>query len=217
MSQVVHIVSANSIARQGLGVLIAAQGFTVGAAVGSTGELPDDADPHGVAILAELAPDEQGRGVRELVAAAPGVRPVVLSPTFDLDAMVACFREGACGYLIKDMSVEALVAAIQMISTGEKVLPSSLADELTWLRERTQPNAPANEQMTFGELKKLSPRERDVLCCLMSGSSNKVIANRLNVSEATIKVNVKAILRKLNVANRTQAALWARQQAVEFS
>ena len=56
---------------------------------------------------------------------------------------------------------------------------------------------------------KLSVRERDVLCCLMAGYSNKVIARELDVCEATVKVHVKAILRKLDVSNRTQAAMWA--------
>jgi two-component system nitrate/nitrite response regulator NarL len=55
----------------------------------------------------------------------------------------------------------------------------------------------------------LSPREHDVLCCLMAGYSNKVIARELSVCEATVKVHVKAILRKLKVNNRTQAAIWA--------
>ena len=63
----------------------------------------------------------------------------------------------------------------------------------------------------------LSPRERDVLCCLMAGYSNKVIARELDVCEATVKVHVKAILRKLDVRNRTQAAIWASTRGVTES
>jgi two-component system nitrate/nitrite response regulator NarL len=212
MIRAVHIVCGNSIARQGLGALIAAQGFTLGESVGSVAELIRNPPQQGVAIIAELGAASQAAAIAELAAACPSIHPVVLSTSFDFDVMVACFREGADGYLLGDMSVDALVAALQMVSSDQKVFPSNLADELSRERSNGSHTPRFRDDVPLDELERLSQREREVLCCLMSGSSNKVIAQQLKVSEATIKVNVKGILRKLNVSNRTQAALWARQQ-----
>jgi two-component system nitrate/nitrite response regulator NarL len=216
MVRAVHVVCGKSIARQALGCLITSHGFTLGEIVGSVVELVRQPVQGGMAIMAELDPEDQAAAVAELVAASSEVCPVILSTHFDFDVMVACFREGAGGYLLADMRVDALVAGLQMISCDHKVFPSTLAEELG--RERNHGATELRYDGSLDELKRMSQREQDVLCCLMSGSSNKMIAQRLQVSEATIKVNIKCILRKLNVRNRTQAALWARQQgAVELA
>lgn len=211
MTRVVHVVCANSIAREGLGVLIAAQGFAVGQTVESVADLLVDAADESLALVADFGEANQPLAVRELAGVSPRLRTVVLSTIFEFDVMVACFREGARGYLIKDMSVHALVGALNMVASGQKVLPSILADRLSRPADWGRPPQVV-ASTSLDEMDMLSSRERSVLCCLMSGSSNKAIAKHLNVSEATIKVNVKSILRKLNVSNRTQAAIWARQQ-----
>jgi two-component system, NarL family, nitrate/nitrite response regulator NarL len=212
MNRAVHVVCANSISREGLRGVIASQGFALGQSVECVTDLAIDAAESNLAIIAEIDADGQARAVRELATRCSETLPVVLSTAFDFDTMVACFREGAAGYLIRDMSVHAFVAALQMVCNDQKVLPSNLADELSRDPIPASPRFAVQGDPHFQELTRLSQREREVLCCLMSGSSNKIIAKQLNVSEATIKVNVKGILRKLNVSNRTQAAIWARQQ-----
>jgi two-component system nitrate/nitrite response regulator NarL len=91
------------------------------------------------------------------------------------------------------------------VASGEKVLPSQLVKHLP-LR-----SAMSNAELNDGSelLETLSEREIETLRCLIMGYPNKVIAYRLDISEATVKVHVKAILRKLGVQNRTQAAIWA--------
>ncbi len=109
---------------------------------------------------------------------------------------------GAHGYLIKDISVEALLQSLLLVMLGEKVFPTHLATLLV----NGMPNtAPASIVTSHG----LTERECQVLRCLVQGDSNKMIANRLNITEATIKVHMKSLLRKINATNRTQAAIWA--------
>ncbi len=121
--------------------------------------------------------------------------------------MVECFDAGVDGYIVKSMSSQPLITALRLVTLGEKVLPSELADVLS--RHNFDHAAPGGDLEHEMEDANLSTRERDVLCCLMAGYSNKVIARELDVCEATVKVHVKAILRKLDVSNRTQAAMWA--------
>jgi len=128
-----------------------------------------------------------------------------------MDTMVRCFDLGAHGYIIKSIKSEPLSTALKLVSLGEKVLPSALVEALVGHEK-----GPVSFVDNSHDVKdaNLSSRERDVLCCLMEGYSNKVIARKLEVCEATVKVHVKAILRKLDVQNRTQAAIWAKSRGV---
>ncbi|MET0179551.1 MAG: response regulator transcription factor [Novosphingobium sp.] len=212
MSHCVHVICANPITREGLGTIIAAQGFAAGQAVGSLREIALDSEATGLVVLVDLGPAEQSIAVRTVVAASPRTRPLILAPAFDFETMTACLREGAVGYLISNLTIAELIEALHLSLNGQKVLPSTLADELSRQRDRAAQRAECVDDLSRDQMKNLSQRERDVLCCLVGGYPNKVIARRLEVSEATVKANVKAILRKLNVLNRTQAAIWARQQ-----
>jgi two-component system nitrate/nitrite response regulator NarL len=141
--------------------------------------------------------------IREL---SPNVRVVVLSDQMDPAMLSHSFAAGADGFLLKDISCEGLIESLRLVLLGEKVFPSSL----TALLVRGGGNftgtsiAPA---LANGQ--SLSEREQQILQCLVAGNSNKVIANRLEITEATVKVHLKSILRKINASNRTQAAIWA--------
>jgi len=133
-------------------------------------------------------------------------RVVVVSNTFDLATMTACFREGAYGYVVKSISSKSLVASLQLVAMGEKVMPTSLAEALPNHSAGAHDSAYASP--SFRNVG-LSQREAEILAYLVSGQPNKVISRDLKISEATVKVHVKAILRKIGVQNRTQAAIWA--------
>ncbi len=130
---------------------------------------------------------------------------VLLADQFDFDTMIDAFREGVDGYIINDIQCQSLMESLKLVASGEKVLPSQLVRHLP-LR-----SAMANVKVNDGSdlLNNLSEREVETLRCLIMGYPNKVIAYRLDISEATVKVHVKAILRKLGVQNRTQAAICA--------
>ncbi len=97
----------------------------------------------------------------------------------------------------------ALTESLRLVMMGEKVFPTDLSELL--LRNNPQ-KAPMPGP---GERQGLTEREMQILCCLIKGQSNKMIAIHFNITEATVKVHLKSLLRKINASNRTQAAIWA--------
>ncbi|MDH7639195.1 response regulator transcription factor [Sphingomonas oryzagri] len=138
--------------------------------------------------------------------AFPSSRIAVLSDRFDLEVMIECFRAGCHAFMIKDISSLALVASLRLVAMGEKVMPSGLVEALP---DSAHPSAHGNGINHSFTAVGLSTREVEILACLVAGYSNKIISRQLGISEATVKVHVKAILRKVGVQNRTQAAIWA--------
>jgi two-component system nitrate/nitrite response regulator NarL len=107
------------------------------------------------------------------------------------------------GILTYDLSAEAFVRSLRLICSGERVFPR----ELTM---RSKPRTPPHETSPRrSDVDRLSPREREILSHLTEGHSNKGIARILGITEATVKVHLKSLLRKISVDNRTQAAIWA--------
>lgn len=137
----------------------------------------------------------------------PKTAIVVLADTFEFESMVNAFRSGVAGYIIKDISPEPLVESLRLVALGEKVMPSEMA---MFLGTRSYP-AGWSKQLNDVNL---SEREVQVLQLLIMGAANKVIGRELGICEATVKVHVKAALRKLHVSNRTQAAIWAVQHGL---
>lgn len=133
----------------------------------------------------------------------PGTPAVILHDFVCLSKLVACFGAGAGGFLTRDITRDALLNFLELAVLGERVFPTQLAALLSdgIGRQRT----PTLRTNAFD----LSAREIDILRCLLRGESNKVIANRLHLAEATVKVHMKSVLRKIKVTNRTQAAIWA--------
>ena len=145
-----------------------------------------------------------------LKASSPSARIVLMVESFDLKQMVAAFKAGVDGYLLKEIGSHPLLDSLRLVVRGEKVIPSALLQHLPDTQMIAENRTEV--QVHLGEL--LSEREIDTLRCLVMGYPNKIIAYRLKISEATVKVHVKAILRKLTVQNRTQAAIWAVNQGL---
>jgi two-component system nitrate/nitrite response regulator NarL len=156
----------------------------------------------------------------------PDARAIVLSDAFDADDAVAALRAGANGYILNTTTSDALIKSLDLVMMGETVLASEFSravyDTRSKLLELAAPvarSAPAvhvleeadGHELTGrnGGSRELSSRETAILTRLMRGDSNKNIARRIGVAEATVKTHIKAILRKIRVKNRTQAALWA--------
>jgi DNA-binding NarL/FixJ family response regulator len=145
---------------------------------------------------------------RQLHSTLPDCRVIALT-TFDRDEDVFdCLRAGAVGYLLKDAPSENLFAAIRAAARGESFLQPSVTKqvlaEFTRLSER-----PLVSTSTLVE--PLSEREREILRLIANGSSNREIADTLFITEGTVKNHVTNILSKLDVRDRTQAAIKARQ------
>jgi two-component system nitrate/nitrite response regulator NarL len=123
---------------------------------------------------------------------------------------VECLRAGAQGYLLKDMDPEELVAALRKIVAGESVVAPQLAGALAKALQQKS-STPAMPETPLSEL---TPREREIISHLAEGQSNKAIARDLGISDGTVKLHVKAILRKLNVRSRVEAAVIAVEQGL---
>lgn len=144
--------------------------------------------------------------IREVRAWAPAAKVVFIAPSFDVPALMASFAANASGYLTQTISREGLEHSLRLVNAGEKVFPSELARHLS-----TSSLALAGSGDLRRELRQLqlTEREMEVLRRLAQGHPNPVIAAHLGISETAASTAIRHILRKLGVANRTQAALWA--------
>ena len=151
-----------------------------------------------VVIMDMVMPEGGGVGAIEaLRKSRPEVRVLVLSSYIDDAQVFAAIQAGAAGYLLKDVEPDALAQAIRDVHAGQAVLHPEAASRL--MHRAVEPPVGAD----------LTPRERDVLRLLAEGFPNKEIGRRLFVSEKTVKTHVSSILQKLDVQDRTQAALAA--------
>jgi DNA-binding NarL/FixJ family response regulator len=142
---------------------------------------------------APAEPDGSGGGVR-----------IIILTTFDLDQYVyAALAAGASGFLLKDVSPEHLIAAVQLVRTGDALLAPSITRRLV---ERF---APRPGMAAGGDLSVLTPRELEVLGLIARGMSNAELAASLTLSEATVKTHVARILTKLDLRDRVQAVVLA--------
>jgi two-component system nitrate/nitrite response regulator NarL len=210
----VALVGCNSIASESLKRLLSEAHRRIIYAGPSIEELRGE-DSDCAAFLLILMEDQQLKWDGAALAAAhhqhPTAKIVILATEFDYDAMLGAFRAGVQGYLTNDLPWERLAGYLDLISFGEKIFPSQLADRL--IGENI--DGVAGGQSATIDSVNLSAREMEILQRLISGLPNKIISRQLTISEATVKVHVKAVLRKLGVANRTQAAIWAAAQGLQ--
>jgi two-component system nitrate/nitrite response regulator NarL len=137
--------------------------------------------------------------------------------------MVSAFAAGANLYFANSVSCDALIKALELVMLGETILPPQLfavignGQERKGMRPiRQRVHGDAAQRTQADNTPRLSGRETSILRCMVAGDSNKVIARKIDITEATVKVHVKAILRKIRVHNRTQAAIWAMNNGVSL-
>ncbi|MEX2630468.1 MAG: response regulator transcription factor [Tistlia sp.] len=144
--------------------------------------------------------------VTEARSLFPKTHVVLMSDDIDIENMGGCFAAGLDGYLLKDIGRDSLADSLRLVQVGEKVFPSRLASIMVdYTRQLVEP------QVCMDKIRAchLSAREAEILRCLITGDSNKLIARKLAITESTVKVHLKSILKKTRASNRTQAAMWA--------
>ena len=149
---------------------------------------------------------------RRILASRPGedMRIIILT-TFDLDQYVyAALSAGASGFLLKDVSPEHLIAAVQLVRSGDALLAPSITRRLV---ERFAGQQPAAAEVS-PDLSALTPRELEVLGLIARGLSNAELAVSLTLSEATVKTHVARILTKLRLRDRVQAVVLAYERGL---
>ena len=164
-------------------------------------------------ILLDLRmPDVNGLEILEQFMAQKNPAPVVMLTTSSAQEDLAeALRKGAKGYLLKDMEPDELVAALRDIAAGKTVVAPDLTPVLAELVKHGDATGRRQVPTPFSQL---TPREMEILRHLSEGQSNKVIARNLDISDGTVKLHVKAILRKLKVHSRVEAAVMAVQQGL---
>lgn len=168
-------------------------------------DLADKHDDAEVILLDMRMPDMDGLLVlKKLRQNGIKIPITMLTTSSDEDDLVQTLRSGAQGYLLKDMDPEDLVAALRKIVAGETVV----APQLTGTLARALQD-PTDKEKPKTPLSDLTPRELEIIQHLAEGQSNKAIARDLGISDGTVKLHVKAILRKLNVRSRVEAAVIA--------
>jgi two-component system nitrate/nitrite response regulator NarL len=209
-STIVWLIDAHPLLRSGLRAQLEGKGFEVAAEAGTVAEIArineDGPAPH--LIILDFA--QGSEAVVKLKSIQPQARMIVFAESAELSHLADMFSAGADGYLLKSISPRALIESLRLVALGEKVFPSTLTDFLGTLRAN-QVNA--NERVRVGDVA-LSQRELDIIRRLADGCSNKSIAKELSITEATVKVHLKTVLRKLGASNRTQVAIWAVQHGL---
>jgi two-component system nitrate/nitrite response regulator NarL len=146
--------------------------------------------------------------LRRLKATGISARCIILTVSNAEDDLLEALRAGADGYLLKDMEPEELCAHLLKAWEGGTVLQDTLTEVLKNALLSPAGSGHAREES-------LTAREREVLNCLAEGFNNKTIARKFGISDTTVKVHVKNVLRKLNLTSRLEAAVWKhRSQAL---
>ena len=205
----VLLVDDQDLLRTGLRTILELAGVeVVGEAGDGAGAVTacEELDPDVVLMDLRMPGTDGVEATRRIVASGSRARVVVLT-TFDLDQHVLdALRAGAVGFLLKDVTAQALVDAVHRAAAGEPVLaPAVLARVMDhWARQPPQPvGLPA-------ALDDLSEREREVLALIGAGRTNAEIAEELVISMATVKTHVRHLFAKLDLRDRVQAVVLAR-------
>ena len=139
---------------------------------------------------------------------APAARVLMLTVSEDERDLSAALRGGARGYLLKTMDSDMLAAAILRTMAGDSVVSPEMTSKLVSAFQ-SEAEAPAKAGAADPDpIDSLSPREREILARIARGASNKEMARDLGIAEATVKIHVQHILRKLNLSSRVQAAVY---------
>ena len=165
-------------------------------------------DPPDVLLLDLRMPGRDGISTLEALAAEGLDVPALVLTTFDDDELVLrALRAGARGYLLKDVTLDQLVGAIETVAAGQRVVQPGLTDRLV----RSLGDLPGTDDEDPLVQQPLTARETEVLRLLASGWSNREIASGLHLAEGTVKNHVSNVLLKLGVRDRTRAVLLALQ------
>jgi len=169
----------------------------------------------GIRLATELEPDlilmdlnmpeingiEALKKLRELNISS---RIIMFTVSDQEDDVVSALRAGADGYLLKDMEPEDMIAQLRQAAVGKMVISDRLT---TLLAEALRSNKP--QKASRPDFDSLTPREKDILRLIAEGLSNKMIGRKLDISDGTVKVHVKHLLKKLNLRSRVEVAVWA--------
>jgi two-component system, NarL family, nitrate/nitrite response regulator NarL len=220
--------------REGLTHILGAAGFRIVASAPCADEaVLTELARHRSVLLVMDSGDDLSVAVRQVELFKEQhshARIAVLADHYHPGDVLSAFRAGANAYFIKTTPRDAFIKSLELVMLGETVVPAAM---LSMVLDRANDHNDDREheaavcdvrkaageylEPKIGDMPCLSARETCILNCLIEGDSNKVIARKIKIAEATVKVHVKAILRKIRVHNRTQAAIWAMRNGSSIS
>lgn len=165
-------------------------------------------------ILLDLRmPDNSGLDILSKIRKNNIDIPVtILTTSNEEEDLREALKRGAQGYLLKDMEPDELVSALRDIVKGKNVVAQNMTDVLTRMAQ-----GKSSKKRPDSAFADLTPRETEILSLLAEGQSNKVIARNLGISDGTVKLHVKAILRKLKIHSRVEAAVIAVEKGLRYN
>src|SRR6266478_4826381 len=214
------LVGKSILLREGLARILRSANFRILASVSCADDLlPSKLQLHQPLFLVVHTGDDFDAAVEQIKQFRnqhPGGRIAIVADHYRLSELVSAFRAGANGYFVDVMTCDVFIKSIELVMMGETVFPpaflSFVLDPEGDPRGEAAPRDENNQEILIRAETTLAPqlstREKSILRCLIEGDSNKCIARKIDIAEATVKVHVKAILRKIRVQNRTQAAIW---------
>lgn len=204
----IGIVCANDLVRESFKSILEARMLHVHAAAATVSGLQSSAGgnlPIDVVIIASDADNPESAQWQEARELFPTARLALTVDQFSIDFVTTAFEHGIDGVVIGDMSCDQVAVSLRLVALGARVIPSRVVDYLLTSKPVRLDGPALGPDVIAG----LSAREMEVLQCLVSGDANKAMARRLGITETMVKLHIKTLLRKLNVVNRTQAAIWA--------
>jgi two-component system nitrate/nitrite response regulator NarL len=212
----VLLIDDHALFRMGLAELLTRRGIQVVdmVASGEQGCVQLQQSSVDVVLLDMRMPGMNGLDVlKRLRTDFPQLPIVMLTTSRDERDIIDSLQNGAQGYLLKDMEPDELIDALRrIVERGETVVAAELTAVLAKaVQGGEHPEARSDMDAAFASL---TPREREILCHLAEGQSNKLIARNLGISDGTVKLHVKAILRKLEVHSRVEAAVMAVEKSL---
>ena len=215
------LVGPHTLRREGIARALDLTGFRIVATETDLQKIDLDGLAESIYLLIVECSHDVGSAVLQIQrfkAAFPDGKVVLFADHLSLAELLSAFNAGTNAYFVSVQTCEAFIKVLELIMLGETVLPCELLRLIS--KDMQEPSggssgvsgngqAGATEECERERWPRLSERERFILGRIIEGDSNKHVARRLNIAEATVKVHVKAILRKIDVRNRTQAAMWA--------
>jgi len=213
----VAVIDPNFVYRAGLKRIFGPSCFRVVFDAASLAEfrerVPEGADFDAILIGIEPGADTLEDDFGALREAYPETRIVLIAQSADEELAVWAAKAGCDGLVQEPTRAKTIIKSLELVLLGERVFPAQLLQSISNDGHGYVKQSLKSKSLGYN----LSSREVEVLNSLCEGNANKVIARRLGITEATVKVHVKAILRKIRVKNRTEAALWARGFATEHT
>ena len=203
----IYLIDDHALFRDGLISLLESRDISAkGSSSAKEGITEIESSNFDIILLDLRMPESSGLEVLQHIKAAGIKTPVVmLTTSTDEYDLKECLKRGAQGYLLKDMDPEELVDALIEAQKGSIVV----AKDMTHILAKVLRNELTDSESTFDSL---TNREKEVACLVASGFSNKVIARELGISDGTVKLHVKSILKKLSLSSRVEVAVMVTEQ-----